>query len=58
MDLVDDALHCGTESLIVDGSNQAICELTDPVGDVFETTITFNGLDTDNPTFDFVVDTG
>ena len=42
---------------LVDSSNQAVCELTDPVGEVFEMTITFNGLDTDNPTFDFVVDT-
>ena len=58
IDLAADALRCGTESLIVDSANQTICELTDPVGDVFETTITFNGLDTDSPTFDFFVDTG
>ena len=58
IDLADDALDCGTESLIVDAANQAVCQLTDPVGDVFETTITFNGLDTDSPTFDFSVDTG
>jgi hypothetical protein len=58
VDLADDALDCGNASLIVDDSNEAVCELTDPTGAVFDTTITFNGLDTDNPTFDFVVDTG
>jgi hypothetical protein len=58
IDLADDALDCGADSLIVDVSNQAVCALTDPTGEVFDTIITFNGLDTDNPTFDFVVDTG
>ncbi len=58
IDLADDALDCGSESLIVDSANQAVCQLTDPVGDVFDTTVTFNGLDTDNTTFDFFVDTG
>ncbi len=57
LDLADDALDCGSESLIVDGDNQVVCPITDPVGDVFDTTITFKGLDTDDPTFDFVVDT-
>ncbi len=58
VDLADDALDCGSESLIVDSANQVVCQLTDPIGDVFDTTITFNGLDTDSPTFDFSVDTG
>jgi hypothetical protein len=58
VDLAGDALDCGTETLVVDASNQVICPLTDPTGQVFDTLITFNGLDTDNPTFDFVVDTG
>lgn len=58
VDLADDALDCGSESLIVDSANQFVCQLTDPIGDVFDTTITFNGLDTDSPTFDFSVDTG
>ena len=58
VDLADDALDCGSESLIVDASNQAVCEITDPTGEVFDTIITFNGLDTDSPIFDFVVDTG
>ena len=49
VDLADDALDCGADSLIVDVSNQAICALTDPTGEVFDTIITFNGLDTDSP---------
>ncbi len=57
LDLADDALDCGDESLIVDENNQVVCPITDPIGDVFDTTITFNGLDTDDPTFDFVVAT-
>jgi len=58
VDLADDALDCGTESIVVDDANQIVCTITDPAGAVFDTTITFKGLDTDNPTFDFVVDTG
>lgn len=58
VDLSDDAIDCGSISVIVDASNQLVCQLTDPIGDTFDTTITFNGLDTDNPTFDFFVDTG
>lgn len=58
LELSDDALDCGTKSLVVDDQNQIVCELTDPIGEVFETTITFKGLDTDNSTFDFFVDTG
>lgn len=58
LDLADDALDCGTKSLVVGEENEIVCELTDPTGDVFETTITFKGLDTNNPTFDFFVDTG
>ncbi len=58
VDLEDDALDCGTKSLVVDDENQIVCQLTDPIGEVFETTITFKGLDTDNATFDFFVDTG
>jgi hypothetical protein len=57
IDLADDALDCGTESLIVDAANQVVCQLTHPGGDVFDTVVTFNGLDTDNKTFDFFVDT-
>jgi hypothetical protein len=57
VELDDDALDCGTDSLIVDGSNQHVCSVTDPVGDVFDTIITFHGLDTDNPTFDWEIDT-
>jgi hypothetical protein len=55
VDLTDDALDCGAGTLVVDASNQIVCDLTDPVGDVFDTIITFNGLDTDSPTFDFEV---
>jgi len=57
LDLADDALDCGSKSLIVDGDNQVVCPITDPTGDVFDTYITFKGLDTDDPTFDFFVDT-
>lgn len=55
IDLDDDALDCGTTTIVVDSSNQITCDLTDPTGSVFDTTITFNGLDTNNPTFDFEV---
>jgi hypothetical protein len=55
VDLADDALDCGSETLVVDTSNQVVCDLTDTTGEVFETIITFNGLDTDSPTFDFQV---
>ncbi len=57
IDLADDALDCGTSSIVVNDANAIVCQITDPTGDVFDTTITFNGLDTDDPTFDFVVDT-
>ncbi len=57
LDLADDALDCGSKSLIVDADNQVVCPITDPTGDVFDTYITFKGLDTDDPTFDFFVDT-
>jgi hypothetical protein len=57
LDLDDDALDCGSKSLIVDADNQVVCQITDPVGDVFDTYITFNGLDTDDPSFDFFVET-
>jgi len=57
LDLADDALDCGTKSMIVDTDNQVVCPITDPTGDVFDTYITFKGLDTDDPTFDFNVDT-
>ncbi len=55
VELPPGALDCGTETLIVDSLDQVVCPLTDPVGDVFETIITFHGLDTDNTTFDFEV---
>ena len=55
LDLADDALECGSKSVIVDAQNQIVCAVTDPLGDVFDTTITFKGLDTDNVTFDFEV---
>lgn len=57
LELPDRALDCGTESLIVDESNQVVCLLTDPAGDTFDTIITFNGLNTNDPTFDWKVDT-
>ena len=57
LDLADDALDCGSDSLIVDAQNQVVCPITDPVGDVFDTYVTFKGLDTEDPTFDFFVDT-
>ena len=55
LDLADDALDCGPDSVIVDAQNEIMCAVTDPTGAVFDTTITFKGLDTDDPTFDFVV---
>ena len=55
LDLADDALECGSTSVIVASQNQNMCTVTDPTGAVFDTTITFKGLDTDDPTFDFVV---
>ncbi len=55
--LPQDALDCGATSVIVDDANEIVCQLTDSTGAVFETTITFNGLDTDSPTIDFSVDT-
>jgi len=55
LDLADDALDCGSTSVIVDSQNQILCAVTDPTGAVFDTTVTFKGLDTDDPTFDFVV---
>ena len=55
LDLSDDALDCGSVSVIVSSQNQIECAVTDPTGAVFDTTITFKGLDTDDPTFDFVV---
>jgi hypothetical protein len=55
LDLSDDALDCGSTSLIVDSQNQIFCAVTDPTGAVFDSTITFRGLDTNDPTFDFVV---
>ena len=55
LDLADDALDCGTVTVIVDSQNQITCEFTDPAGAVYDTTITFKGLDTDDATFDFVV---
>jgi len=55
LDLSDDAMECGSKSVIVDPQNQIACTVTDPTGAVFDTIITFKGLDTDDPTFDFVV---
>ncbi|MCP5029506.1 MAG: hypothetical protein GY929_24815 [Actinomycetia bacterium] len=57
LDLADDALDCGTKSLIVNDANEILCQLEDPAGDRFDTTITFNGLDTEDSSFDFFVDT-
>jgi hypothetical protein len=58
VDLPDDALDCGTETLVVDSANQVVCDLTGPTGEVVATIVTFRGLDTDSPTIDSAVDTG
>jgi hypothetical protein len=55
IDLADDALDCGPDSVIVDSQNRIDCVVTDPTGATFDTTITFKGLDTNDPTFDFEV---
>ncbi len=54
-DLADDAVDCGDGSIIVDDQNEFVCAFTSPSGDVFDVTVTFSGLDTDNPTFGFQV---
>jgi hypothetical protein len=55
LELPEGALDCGTETLVVDSSNQVVCSVTDPIGEVFDTVVTFHGLESDDPTFDWEV---
>ena len=55
VEVAEDAIDCGDGTILLDASQQIACVITDPDGVSWDMTVTFDGVGTDDTTFEWQI---